>query len=104
MEERNGYIVIDEAYGSECYDWCIVAALYHPEHDAYYLYEDGGCSCNYPYEDYFDAGRPMSKQELVKVINATRTDDAHYYLRLEDYLGLAQSVREFDPKEVGDLQ
>ena len=104
MESYNEYFVIDEANGSYEYEWSITAAMYHPVQDAYFLYEDGGCSCNYPYEDWnkpFHPGsEPMSKAQIIKKINSMRSDDIGYYLRLEDVLELAQAVREFDPKEI----
>lgn len=104
VEEHNGYFVIDEAYGGCGYEWTLVAAMYHPEQDAYFLYEDGGCSCSGPYEDWsgtFHPGsEPMSKAQIIKNLNSMRSDDLGYDLRLEDMLELAQAVREFDPKEI----
>lgn len=104
MESYNGYFVIDEADGRYIHDWSITAVMYHPEQDAYFLYEDGGCSCSGPYEDWggdFHPGsEPMSKDQIIKKINSLRSDDIEYELRLEDVLELAQAVREFDPKEI----
>ena len=104
VEAHNGYYVIDEVYGGYGYEWSITAALYHPEQDAYFLYEDGGCSCNGPYEDWYEPFRPgsdpMSKAQIIKEINSMRSDDIGYDFRLEDVVALAQAVREFDPKEI----
>lgn len=104
MTSYSGYFVIDEAHGGYGYEWSIMAALYHPGQGAYFLYEDGGCSCSGPYEDWggtFHPGsEPMSKEQIIKKINSMRSDDTGYDLRLEDVLELAQAVREFDPKEI----
>lgn len=104
MTFYNGYYLIDEVNGGFGYEWSILGAMYHPVQDAYFLYEDGGCSCNSPYEDWggtFHPGsEPMSKAQIIKKINSIRSDDIGYDLRLEEVLELAQVVREFDPKEI----
>lgn len=104
MTSYSGYYVIDEAYGGCGYEWEIIAALYHPVQDAYFLYEDGGCSCSGPYEDWYapfhPGSDPMSKDQIIKRINSLRSDSIGYGLRLEEVLELAQAVREFDPKEI----
>ena len=104
MTSYNGYYLIDEAYGGCGYEWTIMAAMYHPVQDAYFLYEDGGCSCSCPYEDWGEGfhpdSEPMSKAQINKKLNSMRSDDLGYDLRLEDVLELAQAVREYDPKEI----
>lgn len=100
MKVEEDFIIIHAAEGSEMYEWEIRAALYNPETKAYYLYEDGGCSCNYPFEDgYWDAGAPMNKEELLGEIRSRRTDNGTF-LKLEDYLELEDSVRLFDPADI----
>lgn len=103
-EEHDGYIVIDEIYGGCGYEWSIKAALYHPEHKTYYLYEDGGCSCSGPYESWggtFDPGsNPLARHELIDWINRLRTDKVSDDFTLEDYIDMAQAVRDFDPATV----
>ena len=105
-EERNGYIVIDDIYGGCGYEWSIKAALYHPEHKTFHLYEDGGCSCNSPYEVaydgtiYWDAGKPLARHELIEDINRLRTDRIDDDFTVEKYNELAQAVRDFDPATV----
>lgn len=98
MEEHNGYYIIGAANGGEMYEWQILAAVYDPENDTYHLYEDSGCSCNYPFDAYWSPGPAVSKQELIREVNSRRTDS--YGFRAEDFTELAQEVREFDPKEI----
>lgn len=98
-ETEGDYVIIKELNGGSGYDWEILAAVYHPGREAYFIYEDGGCSCNYPYEDYrgpwHPGSSPMSKQDAIKYINNIRTDGYDY--RVEDFNNLAQAIREFDP-------
>lgn len=100
-EECDGYIIIDAIHGGCGYEWSIKAALYHPEHKTYHLYEDGGCSCNYPFESgYWHEGESMDRPRLIQEINHLRTDNVNDDFTVEDYNDLAQAVREFDPKEI----
>lgn len=99
------YIIIGDVDGGCGYDWSVVGAVYHPGHKAYYLYEDGGCSCSYPYENYWGGSwdpdsRPMSKQELITEINKYRSDDPYADFDLSEVIELAQAVREFNPKDL----
>lgn len=96
------YTIIGEINGGCGYEWSILAVVYHPGRDAYFVYEDAGCSCNYPYEDWYPrpwepGSPPISKLEAIKYINNLRTDNVDDDYRLEDYNNLAQKVREFDP-------
>lgn len=100
-DTEGDYTIIGDINGGCGYDWSIIAAVYHPGREAYFIYEDGGCSCNYPYEDWdgpwHPNSPPLSKQEAIKCINRLRTDNVDSDYRLEDYNNLAQKVREFDP-------
>lgn len=100
MNVQEDFIIIHAAEGSEMHEWEVLAALYNPETKAYYLYEDGGCSCNYPFEEgYWDAGAPMDKGDLLGKIRNQRSDDG-YYLKLEDYLELEDHVKWFNPADI----
>lgn len=100
-EEHDGYIVIGAIHGGCMYEWYIKAALYHPEHKTYHLYEDSGCSCNYPFETgYWIEGKSMDRPGLIREINRHRTDSVDHDFTVEMYNDLAQAVREFDPKEI----
>lgn len=100
MNVQEDFIIIHAAEGSAMYSWEFTAALYNPETKAYYLYEDAGCSCNYPFEEgYWDAGAPMDKVDLLRKIQNQRSDDGDY-LRLEDCLELEDHVRRFNPADI----
>lgn len=100
---ESGYLIIGELNGGSGYNWSIVAVVYHPGREAYFVYEDGGCSCNYPYEawtwnePWHPNSPPMSQQEAIQYINKLRNDNVDDDYRLEDYNNLTQKVREFDP-------
>lgn len=95
------YVIIEEIWDCD-WNWDITAAIYSPTRGCYFIYEDCGCSCDGPYEGFWDTpwepgSRPMDKQELIKEINAKRNDSAYTSYRAEDFNELAQAVREFNP-------
>jgi len=47
---------------SEWYDWERMDILFDPETKTYYLYQDSGCSCSYPYENV-DSLEDLTKLE-----------------------------------------
>lgn len=100
-EEHDGFIVIDAIHGGCGYEWGIKAALYHPERETYHLYEDGGCSCEYPFETgYWIEGESMDRSGLIQRINRLCTDNVDDDFTVEKYNELAQAVRDFDPATV----
>lgn len=100
-DTEGDYIIIGEISGGCGYEWSILAVVYHPGRDAYFIYEDAGCSCNWAYEDWdgpwHPGSPPVSKLEAIKYLNSLRNDNVDDDYRLEDYNNLAQKVREFDP-------
>lgn len=93
------YIIIGDINGGDGYNWEIIGVVYHPERDAYFLYTDAGCSCNFPYDawngDWHPGSEPVSQQEVIRRLYNLRTDYGNY--RVEDFNDLAQKIREFDP-------
>lgn len=105
-EYTNGYYVIAEANYYESYEWSIVAAVYHPDLEAYFLYVDGGCSCNYPYEPadwgstpWTPDSRPMQRKELISELVKMRK-----YMSgdqwVSDVNNVISEVNEFRPEEL----
>lgn len=55
INEIDGYLIHWESNDSEGYDWSVIA-LVENSNGEFAVYSDGGCSCNYPYEDGWDSG------------------------------------------------
>lgn len=48
-DKPTAYIIAGEDTG-EMYQWSVTDVWYDEDTEAFYIYEDSGCSCNYPYQ------------------------------------------------------
>lgn len=74
-----GFDLIVSDNWSEQWDWNLTDVYYHPESGKYYVYEDGGCSCNFPYEDFngvSDLRGPMTFAQAVRGLSNAAKDKA----------------------------
>ncbi len=87
-----------EIHGTNMYDWLLVSVLFSPEQGVFFGYIDGGCSCNFPYEEGPSTG-PMSRKEAIEWVHHNRFSDGYYDIRAEDFNDMASAVRKWNMED-----
>lgn len=74
----DGLMLIEEVF-SGGYDWCLISLWYSPVMCKYFLYEDGGCSCDDPYNYY------KSLADMKQVTYAQGKNAIEAFKRADNY-------------------
>ncbi|QNN99438.1 hypothetical protein SEA_SEPHIROTH_104 [Gordonia Phage Sephiroth] len=77
--EHYGYTLVAEVEAYECYSWDNAGVFYDPDHNAYRVAADGGCSCNYPWDrkDTISECPPVGLAEAIQQFRKAAKDLFH---------------------------